>query len=341
MTTQTAVAVYSGPQNILAIAGQVADRHAGARAFEDHQDRKAANTRKRYAVDLALFARFLETAGVPVGDLANDVTAWRGVSWGIVDAFTRWQLAQGYAVGSVNVRLATVKTFARLAAKAGVIPPDQDRMISTCKGYSRKEGRHVDEEREVSRVGAKKAEAVGITKRQAAQLKAQPADTPQGRRDGLMMCLMLDHGLRVGEVALLEVAHFNLAAGEFVFYRPKVDKVQTHRMTADTLRAARAYFEAGDAPAIGPLLRGSRKGGQLEGARMSERAMTARVCELGRRVGIAGLSAHDCRHYWATTAARKGTPIDRLQDAGGWASPAMPLRYVEAAKIANEGVILE
>ena len=28
-------------------------------------------------------------------------------------------------------------------------------------------------------------------------------------------------------------------------------------------------------------------------------------------------------------------------EAGGWASPAMPMRYVEAARIANEGVRLE
>ena len=65
-----------------------------------------------------------------------------------------------------------------------------------------------------------------------------------------------------------------------------------------------------------------------------------------------GLSAHDLRHYWATRAARSGTPLDRLQDAGGWASPAtpalrraqrgasVPLRYVESAKIANQGVLL-
>ena len=32
--------------------------------------------------------------------------------------------------------------------------------------------------------------------------------------------------------------------------------------------------------------------------------------------------------------------IDHLQEAGGWNSPAMPLRYVETAKIANEGVNL-
>jgi integrase len=115
--------------------------------------------------------------------------------------------------------------------------------------------------------------------------------------------------------------------------------VQTHRLTADSLRAAHAYFEQ-DAPTLGPLLRGSRKDRRLHEAGMSERAITARVKYLGKVIGIEGLSAHDCRHNWATVAARNGTPIDRLQDAGGWSSPSMPLRYVERAKVANEGVML-
>ena len=88
------------------------------------------------------------------------------------------------------------------------------------------------------------------------------------------------------------------------------------------------------------MLRASRKGGALTGAGLTERAITDRVRTLGAAVGLAGLSAHDLRHYWATRAARNGTPLDRLQDAGGWSSPAMPLRYVEAARIANEGVLL-
>ena len=45
--------------------------------------------------------------------------------------------------------------------------------------------------------------------------------------------------------------------------------------------------------------------------------------------------------YLATQAARNGIAVDRLQGAGGWNSPAMPLRYVESAKIANDGVKLE
>jgi len=40
----------------------------------------------------------------------------------------------------------------------------------------------------------------------------------------------------------------------------------------------------------------------------------------------------------STLAARAGTPVDRLQDAGGWNSPVMALRYLEAAAIANTGV---
>src|SRR5687768_4487690 len=64
---------------------------------------------------------------------------------------------------------------------------------------------------------------------------------------------------------------------------------------------------------------------------------TKRVELLGRKAGVEGLIAHDARHYWATYEARNKTSIDRLMDAGGWNSGAMPLRYIEAARIANEG----
>jgi integrase len=69
----------------------------------------------------------------------------------------------------------------------------------------------------------------------------------------------------------------------------------------------------------------------------AERALTKRVELLGRHAGINGLSAHDCRHYWATYEAQNNTPINRLMDAGGWSSPAMPMRYIADAHIANEG----
>ena len=114
------------------------------------------------------------------------------------------------------------------------------------------------------------------------------------------------------------------------FYRPKVDKVQTHKLTADTLRAVQVWFESGDAPAVGPLLRGSRKNGALTGAGMTEWSISERVRVLGARIDVEGLSAHDCRHYWATYWADK-VDVLRLQEAGGWSSPrhAAPLRRRE------------
>jgi integrase len=319
-------------------------------AFAEYQSRKAANTTRRQTADLALFAEYLSAVGVTPGDFENDPEAWRGVTWGLVAGFVKWQLKAGYAIGSINVRLATVKGYAKLATQAGTLDPTAYAMIMTVKGYSHKENKRIDGQRQAAdvdtRKGAKKAAAVSITIEQAARLMAQP-DTAQGRRDALLMALLLEHGLRVGEVAPLVVTDFDLKAGTLTFYRSKVDKTQTHRLTPRTLKAARAYFEQ-DAPVMGNLWRASasKKDGKqaantLTGQGMSDRAMTKRVMVLGQAIGINGLSAHDCRHYWATRAARNNTPIDRLQDAGGWNSPAMPLRYVEAAKVANEGVRLD
>ena len=190
-----------------------------------------------------------------------------------------------------------------------------------------------------TRVGAKKAEAVSVSVDQADTLIDQP-DTPQGRRDRLLMCLMLRLGLRVGEVAALTVDCFDLKSGELRFYRPKVAKTQTHKLDPETLAAARDYL-AKDAPALGTVWRKSDKSGELTSAGLSDRAITKRVQVLGEKIGLAGLSAHDLRHAWATQAARNGTPLDRLKDAGGWESLAMPGRYIEAARIANEGVRLK
>jgi len=334
----------------LAAAGLIANSIAARGAFDDYRERKAANTTRRQTADLALFTQYLISVGLKPGNFETEPEAWRGITWGLVEGFIRWQLQAGYAVGSVNVRLATVKGYARLAMKAGTLSQVEFAMIMTVKGYAHKEAIHIDERRKSddvsTRKGTKKAVAVSLSPAQAACLMARP-ENPQGRRDALLMTILLEHGLRVGEVARLAVTDFNLTVGELKFYRPKVDKTQTHKLTPRTLAAARAYFDH-DAPAAGNLWRtsaskrdGRAAAGTLTAQGLSERAILSRVANLGQSIGVAGLSAHDCRHYWATQAARNGTAIDRLKDASGWNSPAMPLRYVESAKIANEGVKLE
>jgi integrase len=188
--------------------------------------------------------------------------------------------------------------------------------------------------------GHKKSAAVGLTLDQARRLKSAADNTGQAARDAFIMCLLLDHGLRVGELAGLTVEALDLDAGMMTFYRPKVDMTQSHRLTAATLTAARRYLARRPTVAGGGLWVASDRRGGLLPRSMSGRAISKRVELLGAGVGAAGLSPHDCRHYWATNAANSGTGVFSLRDAGGWSSVAMPARYVEAAAVANDGVML-
>lgn len=328
-----------------ATIGALANQIAAAHALDDYQKKLAANTKRRQRNDLTLFAQYLALAGIIVSadQLMTDIATWEGITHGLVEGFVRYQEQEGYAFGSINVRLATVKRYCKIAAKAHVIPETEFGLITTVEGYSHKEGRNLDKERPVTRKGAKKAESVTVSKEQAALLKHGQPDTPQGRRDALLMCLLLDHGLRCGEIAGLQLQAVNLNEETLTFYREKVDTVQIHAFTKDTRIALRRYLECVRLTPDEHLLRGSRRslaGDRLQG-RMSERAVTGRANELGERIGIKNLSAHDGRHAWATFAIKAGTDVKALQDAGGWKSPVMPLRYAASGKIANAGVKLD
>ena len=344
--------------------GQAADAAATATVFARYNRIKADNTKAAKAADLRLFVEYLRHPDDPhaVANLPdpkpeyeqiaaaaerkqNDAGAWSGVTWGIVEGFVEWLLRRGMAQSSIGRALSTVKVYARLAHKAGAFDSDNALRIRAVVAYAGKEGRRVDDERAAAgmptRKGNKKVEAVAITDAQAKALKKHP-DTAQGRRDALLMALLLDHGLRESELEHVKLAGFDLAAGTFTFWRPKVNLDQTHKMTPATARAMRAWIDAGECPAMGPILRSSRKGGELLDQAMSLSAIRARVRSLGSAVGVDNLSPHDCRHYWATKWGRKADrgeiSLFRLQEAGGWASLAMPRKYVALAAIANEGM---
>lgn len=324
-------------------AGAVASHYASQQVFNDYQLRKSTNTLRAQRADLNTFGEYLAAAGVsdaPSGDdLQNYPDGWQGITWGLVQGFVTWMLTQGIALTSINRKLSTVKTYATLASKAKVLPSGELTLIKAVNGYAKKEFNRVDEKRTQTRTSNKKLTNVQITAAQAKQLKQQP-DSPQGRRDAVIMTLLLDHGLRVGELANLQITAVNVAKKEITFFRDKVQTQQTHSLSADALAALKAYITNGDAPAMGLLLRQSAKGGKLSSAGVTERSLWVRVGALGRRIGLAGLGPHDCRHYWATCAVKGKTDPFRLMQAGGWTSMQTVQKYVDQAAIANAGVYL-
>jgi integrase len=176
------------------------------------------------------------------------------------------------------------------------------------------------------REGLKKAEPILLDTDQITAIKNQP-DTPRGRRDKLLVCLALDHGLRVSELAILQRSDFYLEDGTLTFDRPKTGQSVTLKLSDETVEAARRYFD-GDAPGFGNVWRPS-----LSGQSVSTGTISKHIRALGKRIGIDNLAPDDLRHTWATNAA-KNTPLDQLIYAGGWTSVSSALPYVKNAKIA-------
>src|SRR5712692_5284140 len=305
--------------------GQVADAYAAQETFGEYQARRSANTLRRQQADLTLFCTYLVAAGAArsADELFRDPQAWRGISAGLVKGFVTWQVKQCYAIASVNSRLATIKVYCKMAMDAGALPAITLAHISLVKGYRRKEGRNVDRERPVSRVGAKKALPTVLNAGHAELLKRQP-DTRIGRRDRFMLYLFLELGLRCGEVRDLERDNLDLASGVLFLYREKVDEGQLHQLSAEALIAAMAYLPDIAGSGCRALFVGykDKESGLVE--RITERAINDRVGTLGKRIGLPRLSPHDLRHYWATMAARNQTDLKSLQEAGGWSTLVMP-----------------
>jgi integrase len=342
-------------QQLLAIA-QLADHVSAHAAFADYQSLKAASTLQAQQKDLENFTDYLneiyEQAGLAhrllPEQLFSQPEAWVVVSAGLVETFKKQLAAKGFALSSINRALATIRTYAKLALKAGVLDSNAYVHIKAVGGYRGTEAVNFNEKREVTRIGRKKAESVVVDIQVVKELKKLHQDTPMGRRDRLILCLIFDHGLRASEVAGLRVGDIDMVAGKLRVYRKKTKTTDTLKMTLDTQAAAKGYLEK-DALAFAnePLFLSASRWGGLKTKPMNRVAVSQAVNRHGKRMAkqyglekLKTLSAHDGRSQWTTDAISAGTPLTAVQDAGGWQSPEMVHRYAKKAKIANKDVVL-
>jgi site-specific recombinase XerC len=322
----------------LAEASRLATRAVQATVLKDYRQRKAPETLRRQRADLAAFEQCLTSYNILVPDgFSEDLSHWQDIEYGLVELFVRWQVQQGYAPRTIAARLSTVKVYCRLAVKAGHLSLERWALIRTVESYRGNEAANLDQSRQVIRRGRKKPLPVEVTTDQLAQLKDRP-DTPVGRRDLLIVCLVFDHILRCSEVADLNVASLQLQTGKLIFYRQKTPQGDSHDLTADTLRAASAYLtkDRQDASPDDPLFVG-----KCSKERINVRSVRSRIQWLGFHVlEITNLTPHDGRHFGTFDALENGTTIDRLQSFGGWSTPARPLEYARRQSMGNRGVKL-
>jgi integrase len=335
--------------NTLESAEAEARALASASQLEQAHAEHAPNTRQTQHDTLLLFSAYLARVGVnrSISDLDTDPQAWRGMSKGLLLGFRTWLLEEGYAISTINQRLSIMRQYCRLVHAAGVLSDETLDLCLGVKGYSQKAGRSLDKRRRSqgfdTRKSHKKAEPTPVSQVSAQQLKTQTVSRPHSRerdhdrslhlRDHLLMGLLIEHALRVSEIVSLNIEHFDLEALTMTIFHQKTDETRVQRLQTHTKQAAESYLAA-EGRTSGPLFLGySRK-------RITRFGLYHRVRLLGELVGIVPLSPHDLRHYWTVDALSNGTPIDRVQSAGNWKSPAMVLRYAKRYGIANEGVLI-
>jgi integrase len=305
--------------------------------FTAYHQAKAKNTLQRQRYDLQLFSNYLTQVGIDRSgiDLFLDPAAWHGMSAELLDGFKSWMLKEGYASGSINLRLSTIRSYCELAHDSGILSSQDLALIKLVKGFNSNEGNIIDRSRKENgydtHKGAKKTSPTHVTQQQALRLKNETTHSVDQRtrahdqileqRDALLMCLLIEHALTVSEVVALNANSIDLATDTISVYRAKTDTHSRLKLKRSTREAAVRYLPLIDSH--GPLFIGYR------GKRITRYGIFDRVRLLGQQVGIENLSPHDLRHFSTIDTFIAGNRIDLIQRYSGWNSPAMPLTFAK------------
>jgi site-specific recombinase XerC len=158
---------------------------------------------------------------------------------------------QGLAPSSINVRLSAIRKLAAEAADNGLFAPEFAAAIGRVKGAKR----------HGTRTGN------WLTQAQAEQMLALPdRESNQGKRDRVLLCLLIGCGLRREELALLSVDCVQLRDARWVLVDlvGKGQRIRTVPMPAWTKLAIDEWTTAAGITE-GRLLRAVNKGDRIAG----------------------------------------------------------------------------
>jgi integrase/recombinase XerD len=274
--------------------GQYEDVHLAARNY-------AARTRREYLTDLRQLAQYLATAGV---------TTVQGVERVHVEGFLASLDRLALATSTRRRKLAAVRSFFRFLETvshrtgdpaAAVTPPD----------LQRNQLRY-------------------LTQHEYERLRRAARHEP---RDAAIIELILQTGLRLSEVANLQLADVELpgrkqgtdSSGSMRVWHGRRHRLVT--LNAMVCAALRGYLLVRPADAQDDQVFQSkfRRG-------MGPRSIEDVVDKHLTAAGIRGASVHSLRHTFAVHSLKMGTDIDVLQKVLGHASPKSLTVYLDLAR---------
>lgn len=250
-----------------------------------------AKTWRDYRCDLDLFSRVIRGHGT-AEIFPRDI-----------DAFVNYQVQKGYKPSTVNRRLAAVVSFYRFLLAEG--------SVTTCPVLPRRH--YLREPQRLPRP---------VTEQDLRKYFQSIDDV----RDRAMFTLMLRCGLRIGEVAGLQMP--DLFLGEEpsrMIIRGKGSRERTMFLSAETERNLQAWLDQR------PKTRDEHVFLSYQQKQLSTTSITKRINHI-RKISSVELTAHRLRHTFADHLLSAGTPITSIQKLMGH-------RFVETTQtyaIAND-----
>jgi integrase/recombinase XerC len=285
----------------------------------------SAHTARAYESDLTQFlasvAAAAETtaAGLRADALGRDA----------IRRFVGELHQRGLSRSTAARKLAAVRTFLRYLRRELIIEDDPGALVPTPKREIRMPA-HLSEEE------------------MTALIAAAAANTPLGRRDRAILELFYASGLRLSEVAGLDLEDVNLGA-RMARVLGKGGKQRLVPFNTSTVNAIRAYLKGREELTRGQERRDGRPSGLSRPSRHREplfvnyrggRLTVRSIDRLVRRYvaassARAGISPHALRHSFATHLLQRGADLRVIQELLGHARLSTTERYthVNAAQL--------
>ena len=316
---------------------------------------RSPRTEKAYRTAIGLFLQYLDEAlgaAIPADwrplattyEEAGDdphgrqvrKTAWAyggyaailaAVTAGHLDAFRAWRESEGDSPNTASQRMYAVKSFLGVAYRDGILTDAQAQRMRV-KPYQQRQKRD------------KKPVGRRLSKEEARALRASVAtDTNKGKRDMVILDLMLYLALRAEETATLGLGDFAQDKGRWwVLVKGKGDKtrrIKLHDTAYTSLTSWLAVYGRSlgeDAPAFVSV----NKGGAIGDIPINVATIGRLVSEYGAAAGLAPesgtnrLSPHDLRRTAARNAFDNGANLVLVQGLLGHSSPDTTAGYIGA-----------
>jgi integrase/recombinase XerC len=252
----------------------------------------SAHTVKSYREDLTQALTFFRTR------LGTQAATVERLTTRLLRAYLAWLHEQGYARSTVARRLAAVRSWCRFLCRQGLLEtnpavalrgPRQERKLP-----------HFLSRPEIERL-----------------LAAPPGDAPLGLRDRAILEVLYSAGLRVSELAGLDVADVDLAEG-VATVRGKGKRERLALLGPPSVAAVQAWLDARPSVAQGRAARAAALFLNKNGTRLTVRSV-GRL--LAKYLAAAGLdprtTPHTLRHSFATHLLEAGADVRSVQELLG------------------------